>query len=152
MSYDQFIHISVYLFLPITIIGSYLTTNRIWVRKHKLDVADSISLPGKLIGLIPIVFMTVHFVLVQEWAGLLNNFMYIVIMAIQVLVGMGIWVRTPGANTIWKKVKRSLKMESTEISHLARDIIHLRDSHVVIDLLVLMANSDDKPMKSPESQ
>ena len=60
-SFKAFVGIMAYGSLGFTAIAAYLKINKIWTRKHKAEVADSISIIGNVIYIIPLTFFSLNY-------------------------------------------------------------------------------------------
>ena len=51
--FQQAIHILAYGVIGFSVVEVYLTLNKLWSRKHIKEVADSISISARTVGMIP---------------------------------------------------------------------------------------------------
>jgi hypothetical protein len=50
--FEQLINVLVLGAIVLTVVKTYLTANKVWSRKHKKDVSESISVSAQLIGIL----------------------------------------------------------------------------------------------------
>ena len=67
--FKALISILAYAALGFSATAAYLKINKIWKRKHNAEVANSVSIAGNVIGLIPMMAFGLNFLLVAQWHG-----------------------------------------------------------------------------------
>ncbi|MBT3208158.1 MAG: hypothetical protein HN704_04595 [Bacteroidetes bacterium] len=124
-----------YLAVVFSLLEAYLTLNKIWKRKHERVVADSISILGKFIGIIPVVFLLFYFFSNADVPGFLNRLIVFILLLFHVIIGTGWWVTGERTKGIWKLVKRSLKIERKEVTVLAKSFFRPSGAEKILNIL-----------------
>ncbi len=65
--FKLFISIMAYASLGFSFAAAYLKINKIWIRKHIAEVANSVSILGNVFDIIPLTFFSLNFLLVAQW-------------------------------------------------------------------------------------
>src|SRR5690606_458058 len=130
--------------LLFSVVEIYLMLNKLWSRKHIREVADSISVSSRIIGLIPLSIFALNYALENQWQGVLESIMWLIAGVIQLLIGIGIWVAGNRRFGLGSLIKRSLKKEREEMGYLAKEIFSQQSQHKIIDILTGIAMIDNK--------
>ncbi|MDH4071931.1 MAG: hypothetical protein OEV41_02365, partial [Gammaproteobacteria bacterium] len=108
-----------YASLGFSFTAAYLKINKIWKRKHIAEVASSVSIVGNVVDIIPLTFFALNFMLVAQWQGLIDSVLWIFAGIVTVLIGSGLWVEEHRHKPFWTRIRAALKLEKTEVGHLA---------------------------------
>jgi len=122
--------------------AAYLQINKLWQRKHVPAVADSISLSGILVKLVPLTFFGLYFLSNGEIIGIVDSSIWLVTGIVVAMIGAGFWVPGKRGKGIWRLALSSLRQERTELTYLARRILHPSSSKQLLDVLTAMALVD----------
>lgn len=138
----------VYASLGLTVLQIYLTLNRLWKRKHEPAVAQSISILGEFVGLIPITVFTLHFGLQAEWEGFVDGILWIFGVSVTVLIGTGMWVEGRRGRGFWTLLVEAIRQERDEVGYLARSFLRPSNADQILEILgsvaLLDARLDDR--------
>lgn len=104
--------------LPLAALQIYLTTNKLWKRKHERAVAESISILGEFAGLIPVTLLTVKFVLDGQWEGAVDGILWVLGATVAVLIGSGRWVEGRRDHGFFRLLVDSIRVERGEVGYL----------------------------------
>lgn len=140
-----------YAAVGFTMVEIYLMLNKLWSRKHIREVADSISVSGRIIGLIPLAIFTLHYILNQQWQGVMEYMLWLFAGIVQLLIGVGLWVAGNKKMRFGKLFRRAISKERTEISYLAKAIFKPKSQELVLDILGAVAMIDGK-LKDSEKE
>ena len=124
------------------ITAAYLQVNKLWQRKHLLEVAESISLAGILVKLFPLTFSAVYFLSKGDFFGILDSTIWLTAAIVIALIGSGFWVPERRGTNIWQLARNSLHRERGEVTVMARELINPESSRELIDVLTSMAIVD----------
>lgn len=125
-----------------SIVEIYLTLNKLWSRKHIQEVAESISISGRVVGMIPCTIFTLNYFLNNQWQGFIDGTLWLAASVVQIMIGAGAWVATNKKWTTLKLLQNALTKESQEITNLAKSIFKQQSHHQLIDLLASVALVD----------
>lgn len=73
----------------------YLKAKKLWEYKHANEVAESISIPGELISVGPMIIWAMNYFFINYWIGLVDELFLIVLSLLRILVGIKLWVIVP---------------------------------------------------------
>lgn len=141
--FRAFIRILTVASLALAAVQAYLTINKLWSRKHEKVVAESISIFGELLGLIPLFFLTLSFGLDGQWEGLVDGVIWMLAGAITIAIGAGMWVEGRRGRSFWALLKSAMAVERTEVGDLARSFFRPSRAREVLSLLARIALLDD---------
>ncbi len=128
--------------LGLAAIQIYLVVNKLWKRKHERAVAESISIMGEFIGIVPLVILTANFLLERQWAGAVDSAMWVLAGGVTITIGTGMWVEGKRGKGLWTLVKESLALERKEVGDLARSLFRPSAARKVLDILGKVAMID----------
>lgn len=138
----------IYASLALTVLQIYLTINRLWKRKHEPAVAQSISIIGEFVGLIPMTVFTIHFGMQSEWEGFFDGILWIVAVVVTVMIGSGMWVEGRRGRGFWTLLLESIRQERDEVGYLAQSFLRPSNADQLIGILgsvaMLDAHLDDR--------
>ena len=133
-----------YASVGVGLISAYLQLNKIWKRKHKEEVANSISLAGHVMTIIPGTIFALNFLVVSQWQGFLNSLIWICWGSTMMLIGSGMWVQGRRKKSIWVNIKRALHIERSEIGTLAMVLFRPASADLVLKILTRFAWIDNE--------
>ncbi len=122
--------------------AAYLQINKLWQRKHLPAVAESISLSAILVKLVPLSFFGFYFLSKGEIIGIVDSSIWLVTGIVIAMIGAGFWVPGKRSRGFWRLAMSSLRKERSELSHLARQVLHPSASRQLLDVLTAMALVD----------
>jgi hypothetical protein len=132
-----------YASLGIALVSSYLQLNKIWSRKHKEEVANSISIVGHVMTIVPGIIFGLNFLVVAQWQGFINSVIWILWGSTMILIGSGVWVQNRRRKGFWSNIKRALRLEREEFGTLALALFRPASADLVLQILVQFAWVDD---------
>ncbi len=121
----------------------YLTVNKLWKRKHEPAVAESISIMGEFLGLIPITLLSINLLLESQWEGAVDGAMWILAGVITITIGTGRWVEGKRGRGFLSLLREALVLERSEVGDLAKSILRPSSAGRVLDILAQVALIDD---------
>lgn len=140
--FKSFISIMAYASLGFSFAAAYLKINKIWKRKHIAEVANSVSIMGNVFDIIPLSFFALNFLFVAQWQGMIDSVLWIFAGGVSVLIGSGLWVQGNRGKTFWTRVKESLKLEKSEVGHLATTFFRPSGAEIILEIFARFAYID----------
>ena len=141
-TFKAFVGIMAYGSLGFTVIAAYLKINKIWTRKHKVEVADSVSIVGNVIYLIPLSFFALNYMFESLWQGLIDSLIWIVSGVVYILIGSRLWVQSHRRKSFWTRLKEALKLERSEVGDLAKSFFRPSSGEIILEILAQLAYVD----------
>lgn len=131
------------LSVGIAAVSSYLIINKLWSRRMKRDVAESISISAALLGLATGFPFLIEFVFVdRNWAAAAKAGVGILTGLVFVMVGTGLWVSEFRGQTFLQLFKRALNLERKESADLLKFLIQPAGADQLIRVFEAMASVD----------
>jgi hypothetical protein len=121
----------------------YLTTNKLWKRKHERVVAESISIMGEFVGLVPVLLLTLKFTLDGQWQGAVDGLLWITGATIAVAIGSGMWVEGRRHLGFSQLLKEAIQLERDEVGYLAKSFMRPSGAAHILRILGRIALLDD---------
>ncbi len=141
--FEQLINVLVVGAIGLTVVKTYLTANKVWSRKHKKDVSESVSVSAQLIGILTsIPFLIKYTIIDGDYMSLANMSLKLALTLFFLMIGIGLWVRVEGSESIWTKVKRSLKLEKEESMDLINAMMNPAGAKIMLGILRRLAVVD----------
>ncbi len=140
--FKSFISAMAYASLGFSFAAAYLKVNKIWKRKHIAEVASSVSIVGNVLDIIPLTFFALNFLFAAQWQGLIDSVLWIVAGFVTVFIGAGVWVQENRHKSFWRRVAEALKLEQSEVTHLATTFFRPSSAEIIIDILARFAYID----------
>jgi hypothetical protein len=122
--------------------AAYLKINKIWKRKHNREVANSVSIAGNFVDLIPLTFFSAHYLLQLELHGFIDSLIWIVAGVVSIMIGSGLWVQENRQKTVWMRFKEALKLEKSEIGDLAKALFRPSGAAMILEIFAHFAYID----------
>lgn len=143
MSFLGFIEVLAGASVVIAAVSNYLIINKLWSRRMKKDVAESISISAALLGLATGFPFLVQFIVVdQNWAAAGKAIIGVVTGVVFVLVGAGIWVPEFRGEGFLKLFARALKLEGSESADLVKSLVQPKGAEELMAVFAAMARVD----------
>ncbi len=140
--FKSVISVMAYASLGFTFAAAYLKINKIWKRKHIVEVANSVSILGNVFDIIPLTFLSLNYLLVAQWQGLIDSVLWIFAAAISILIASGLWVQENRHKSFWTRIKESLKLEKSEVGHLATSFFRPSGAEIILEIFARFAYID----------
>jgi len=121
----------------------YLTLNKLWKRKHEPAVADSISIMGEFVGLVPLFLLTLNFMLQGQWAGTVDGILWLAAGGASIAIGTGMWVEGRRGQGFFTLLRGALALERQEVGDLAKRFFHPAGARRILRILGHVALIDD---------
>ena len=131
-----------YAALAISLAAAYLKINKIWKRKHNAEVANSVSIAGNVLDVIPLAVFALNFALIAQWQGFLRSSIWIVAGLILITIGSGFWVQANRHKSTWTRLKEALRLERSEVGHLATTFFRPSGAEIILEILAHFAYID----------
>ena len=149
--FEQLINVLVVGAIGLTVVKTYLTANKIWSRKHKKEVSESVSVSAQLIGIVTsLPFLIKYSIIDNDIMSLANMSIKLGLTLFFLMIGIGLWVRVEGHEGFWRKVKRALKLEKEESLDLINALVRPAGARTILDILRRLAmidkNLDEREM------
>jgi len=129
--------------LLLAAIQIYLTLNKVWKRKHEPAVADSISIMGEFVGLLPLLFLTLNFTLQGQWEGAVDGVLWLGAGSVSIAIGTGRWVEGRRGKGFFTLLREALALERGEVGDLAKRFFHPAGARRILQILGHVALIDD---------
>ena len=142
--FKSFIAIMAYASLGFTVAAAYLKINKIWKRKHNAEVADSVSIVGNVIHVIPLSFFALNYIFIAHWQGLIDSVIWIASGIVYILIGSRLWVQSHRHKTFWTRLQEVLKLERSEVGDLAKSFFRPSGAEIILNILAHFAYIDRK--------
>jgi hypothetical protein len=128
----------------IAAVSNYLIINKLWTRRTKKDVAESISISAALLGLATGLPFFIEFVLVEplQWAAAGKAAIGIGTGVVFVLVGSGLWVAENRGQGFFKLFTSALHLEGKESGDLVKVLVQPTGAKELIEVFEAMAAVD----------
>ena len=120
----------------------YLVLNKLWIRKHEPAVAESVSIMGESLGLVPLAILSVNYAADGYWEGVVDSALWVLAGVVTIAVGTGRWVEGRRQRGFWRLLRESLKLERTEVGDLARSFFRPSGAAQILDILGQVAMLD----------
>ena len=140
--FEELVSYLAYGSLLLGLASAYLSLNKLWSRKHIPDVAASISIPGVILEIIPTFIFGLYYFINLEPIGVIDSAIWVTVAVVYMLVGSGFWVQGQRRAGLLQLAWRSVLSERSELSNLARSILHPGSSRPLVDLLQRFAEVD----------
>lgn len=142
----MFENISIIAWITLFLISveSYLRANKVWKRKHKKDVAESVSLLAQGVGIITLSFYATSSIIDQSFNGMVSSLIWLSMTILMVLVGSGLWVTDIRSSNFWKKLKLYLMKETSELGNLANAFTNPNEREHIRAIILKVALLDNQ--------
>jgi hypothetical protein len=128
--------------LGLAAVQVYLILNKLWIRKHERAVAESISIMGESLGLVPLAILSLNYAVDGYWEGVADSMIWIVAGAVTIAIGSGRWVEGKRQRGFWSLVREALRLERDEVADLARSFFRPSAARQILDILGQIALLD----------
>jgi len=141
--FEQLINFLVVSAIVLTVVKTYLTANKIWSRKHEKVVAESVSVSAQIIGIVTTLpFLIKYTVIDGDLMSFANMSIKLALTLFFLMIGIGMWVQVESLESLWSKVKRSLKLEKEESMDLINALVRPAGANIILDVLRRLALID----------
>lgn len=129
----------------ISAVSSYLIVNKLWSRRDRQEVAESVSIAAALLGLATGIPFFIQFTMidhtpwpaVKQGVGILTGLIF-------VLIGSGLWVRENRGTGFLRLFLRALRLEKRESGDLIKALVQPKGADHIIEVLRRMAALDSR--------
>lgn len=122
----------------------YLTVNKIWKRKHERAVAESVSIMGEFIGLLPLIFLTLSFLIDGQWTGVIDGLLWMLASCVMIAIGTGVWVEGQRGRRFWSLLRDAIKLERGEVGALAQSLFRPAAASKILSILGRLSMIDNR--------
>lgn len=138
--------VSVLAFLSIgfSLTEVYLTSNKLWKRKHENEVADSISVIAQFVAVLPGFIFAMNSLFEKNLITFFDYIIYMVWNLFSIFVGIKFWVEGERKKGIFRLIKQAIKSERLEVGDLAKSFFKPYRAQEIIYILAEIALIDDK--------
>lgn len=137
---ENFYHLYIGLIIVTTFIAKYLVVNKIWVRKHEPEVADSVSIIAVILEITILLPFLVKSALTFSYESLLLEVITIASHLFIFFIGVGIWVNN--GLGFRDKFARTFKIERKEYKSLIKDAFHTKDMNKIFSFICMLSILD----------
>ena len=120
----------------------YLILNKLWIRKHERAVAESVSIMGETLGLVPLTLLGLNYAVDGYWEGVADSLLWGVAGVVTIAIGTGRWVEGRRRRGFWGLVRDALRLERDEVGDLARSFFRPSGAGRILDILGQVALLD----------
>jgi putative flippase GtrA len=139
----RFIEFLVAISVGISAVSNYLIVNKLWTRKNRREVAESVSISAALLGLATGVPFFIEFTLVsRNLPSAIKTVIGIATGTVFVLVGTGIWVAENRGTGFVRLFIRALKLEKKESADLIKALAQPHGARELMAVFHAMALVD----------
>lgn len=129
----------------ISAVSSYLIVNKLWSRRDRQEVAESVSIAAALLGLATGIPFFIQFTMIDHtpWPAVKQG-VGIITGLIFVLIGSGLWVRENRGTGFLRLFLRALRLERRESGDLIKALVQPKGADHIIEVLRRMAALDSR--------
>jgi hypothetical protein len=106
-------------------------------------VAESVSIMGEFVGLVPLLFLTLNFMLQGQWEGTVDGVLWLGAGGATIAIGTGRWVEGKRGRGFITLLKEALELERGEVGDLARRFFRPAGANRILRILGHVALIDD---------
>lgn len=123
-----------YASLAFSATSAYLRINKLWIRKHHPEVADSISIASNVMYLIPLSVFTVNYAVHNHWQGVIDGAIWLLSGIISILIGSRLWVLGQRNKSFRTRVNEALRLERSEVGDLAKSLFGPASGEIILEI------------------
>ena len=135
-----------YLFnisVAFTTLQIYLQVNKIWKRKHELEVARSQSISGLIILGLSCIISIVYYAINDDMSSLAESAFYLVQAIVFGLISTGLFVKGQEKQSLWKLLLKAIRFERKEANYLIKKFFKPTNANIIIVILHHLSLFDD---------
>lgn len=133
--------ISATLFM--SLLQFYLRVNKIWKRKHEVEVAESQSILGLSMLLLNCALWIVYYLVQDDYMSILDTSIIFLETFVFFLISTGLWVKSSKGLGFYALIKKAFRAERKEADYLIKKFFKPSNAAVIIDILHQLAMIDD---------
>lgn len=133
--------ISATLFM--SLLQFYLRVNKIWKRKHEVEVAESQSILGLSMLLLNCALWIVYYIVQDDYMSILDTSIIFFETFVFFLISTGLWVKSSKGLGFYALIKKAFRAERKEADYLIKKFFKPSNAAVIIDILHQLAMIDD---------
>ncbi|NEO92584.1 MAG: TerB family tellurite resistance protein [Moorea sp. SIO3G5] len=141
---QKIVYVLAFLSIGFSLTEVYLSSNKIWKRKHDNEVAESVSVMAEFMAIIPGFLFALNFLFERQWQGFLDTIIYIGMSVFYVFVGIKFWVNGERKKGLFRLLKQALNSEKQEVGDLAKSFFKPSGAQTIIYILSQIALIDEK--------
>lgn len=112
------------------------------IRRQPCSPFSAAGRYGEILGLIPLFFFTLTFLLDGQLEGVADGVLWITAGTVTIMIGTGMWVEGRHGKGFWGLIKDAMALERTEVGDLARAFFQPSGADRILDLLAQVALID----------
>ncbi len=123
--------------------SNYLIINKLWSRKDRKEVAESISISAALLGVATGVPFLIQFMVIdQSPAAAIKQAIGLVTGLVFILIGSGLWVSEYRGQGFMRLFAKALKLEGHESRDLFKAVLQPKGAEAILAILHKLATID----------
>lgn len=127
----------------VTAVSNYLIVNKLWKRRQKKEVAESISIAAALLGMATGLPFFIQFTFVdQSPAPAVKTAISLATGVFFVAIGSGLWVQENRGEGLLTLFLRALKLERKESTYLLKELGRPKGADQIVEVLRHLATID----------
>lgn len=127
----------------VTAVSNYLIVNKLWKRRQKKEVAESISIAAALLGMATGLPFFIQFTFVdQSPAPAVKTAISLATGVFFVAIGSGLWVQENRGESLLTLFLRALKLERKESTYLLKELGRPKGADQIVEVLRHLATID----------
>lgn len=123
-----------------TFIAKYLIVNKIWVRKHESEVADSVSIIAVILEILILSPFLIISTITYSYDSFFIELITITSHMFLFLIGVGIWVKN--GLGFKDKLARTFNIERKEYKSLVKEAFHTKDMNKIFSFICMLSILD----------
>lgn len=141
---QKIIYVLAFFSIGFSLTQVYLSSNKLWKRKHDSEVAQSISVMAEIIAIVPGLFFSINYLFEKQIIGFIDTIIYMFLSIFYIFVGIKFWVEGERKKGFFKLLKQAIKSEKEEVGDLAKSFFKPSRAKEIIQILGQVALIDDK--------
>ena len=142
--FQKVVYVLAFLSLGFAFAEVYLTSNKLWTRKHETEVAESISVTAEIMGLVPGMVYALNYFFEQQWQGMIDSLLYICLGVFTIMLGIKFWVEGERQKGLWTLFKQAFQQDREEAGNLAKSFLKPSGAKKIIKILGQIALIDEE--------
>lgn len=139
----RFVEFLVAISVVVAAVSNYLIINKLWSRRDRKEVAESISISAALLGLATGVPFLIQFLVIdQSPAPAIKQAIGLVTAFVFISIGSGLWVSEYRGQGFMRLLAKALKLEGHESRDLIKSILQPKGAAAILSILHKLATID----------
>lgn len=130
--------------LLITALQVYLRVNKIWKRKHEVEVAESQSIAGLFMLIANCIIWILYYIYIEtDLKSVVDTSLYLFESIIFMVISTGFFVEGQSSMGFYNLIKKAFRQERKEADYLIKKFFKPTNAGLIIDILYQLAMIDD---------